>query len=112
MSKQTVRTPQRIIKLTRYLESVLTNEKAPDRLRMQAAERLCELFLETERGKRERAVAALRADARVELARLEKTAQGTAQTDESLKQAAEAQEQATAVDSKAEMQAYLSQFVK
>jgi len=104
-----VRTPQRIVKLTRYLESVLTNDKAPERLRMQAAERLTELFLESERGKRERQIAIARADARVEQARV--IAEG-ASTPESLTEEPDATAVPhAALDAKAEVDAYLQRTI-
>ena len=100
MSKQ--RMPQRLRPVVKYLEGVLVNEKAPERLRFQAAERLCDLFLEGERGKRERAIAIARAEARVEAAALAQTAQSTPEPVREPSSAA----MNTAVDVKA----YLAQF--
>jgi hypothetical protein len=105
-----VRTPQRIVKLIRYLESVLTNDKAPERLRMQAAERLTELFLETERGKRERQIAALRADARVEAARLLQAGEGIKESSDELTESPD-EGVLKLTDAKAQMDAYLQRTI-
>jgi hypothetical protein len=75
-----VRTPQRLVAVTKYLTEVMQDEKASTRLRMTAAERLCELFLEGERGKRERQIAIARADSRAQQAAGEKTGIGTIET--------------------------------
>ena len=112
MAKQ--RMPQRLRPVVRYLEGVISNEKAPERLRMQAAERLCELFLESERGKREREVQIARAEARAAEAEAALAGVSTSQADESLKQAAtESQAGAQAGASvKEQMSEYLQRTIR
>lgn len=62
MSKQ--RMPQRLIPVVRFLESVLKDERATMRMKMEAAGRLSDLMLSAERTKERAAVAMERAQAR------------------------------------------------